>query len=327
MGMATQYWPSALLLNAIKLDIFSLIPREGATAEDLAHRGGFATRHLDLLLNSLAAHEFLEKRDGLFFNAPDAEAYLKRGSPAYLGRALAFAQDLFEPWGRLHVTVREGIPAAPEPRHLGADEEETRHFVRAMHERALALGPALTSEFDLDGAGTLLDLGGGPATLSLQLARKYPSLKAVVLDLPPVAAQAEAILKEQGAGDEVRVVGGSYFDDLGPQVGMDRFDAVLLSGQMHQESLEDAKKILGKARGVLRKGGRLFLVDIMVDEEKCSPRFATLFGINMSLTRRNGGVHSRKQMQDSLESSGYRVRKQGPVQLDFPYYYFLAENT
>lgn len=325
MGTATQYWPSALLLNAVKLDLFSLIPREGATAEDLARKGGFSPRHLDLLLNALAAHEFLDKREGIFYNAPDTEAYLTRGSPAYLGRALAFAQDLYEPWGHLHVTVREGVPAGPERLHLGAGEEETRHFVRAMHERALSLGPALTAAFDLSGAKTLLDLGGGPGTLSLQLTRKYPGLKAVVLDLPPVAAQAESILKEQGAGGAVHALGGSYLEDIEPQVGIGRFDAVLLSGQMHQESRGDAMRILANAKKVLRPGGRLYLVDIMVDEGKSSPRFATLFGINMSLMRNNGGVHSRNEMQECLEASGFRVGKQGAVNLDFPYYYFLAE--
>lgn len=326
MGTATQYWPSALLLNAIKLDVFSLIPEEGATAEELARKGGFAPRHLALLLNALTAHEFLDKRDARFFNAPDTEAYLKRGSPAYLGRALAFAQDLYDPWGRLHLTVREGVPAAPEPRHLGAGQDETRHFVRAMHERALALGPALTAEFDLSGAGTLLDLGGGPGTLSLQLTRKYPGLRgAVVLDLPPVAIQAAALLKEQGAGEEVRTVGGSYLEPLAPQVGAGRFDAVLLSGQMHQERLEDCVRILENASQVLRPGGKLYLVDIMVEEGKSSPRFATLFGINMSLMRTHGGVHSRIEMEESLRGAGFRILKQGAVALDYPYWFFLAE--
>lgn len=325
MGTATQYWPSALLLNAIKLDIFSLIPKEGAESAELARKGGFAPRHLDLLLNALAAHEFLEKREGRFINAPDTEAYLRRESPAYLGRALTFALDLYEPWGMLHATVKDGCPTASEALHLGASGDETRHFVWAMHERALAMGRDLTAEFDLTGAASLLDLGGGPGTLSLQLTRKFPGLKAVVLDLPPIATQATAILQDQGAGETVRAVGGNYLEDLEAQVGAAKFDAVLLSGQMHQESLADASRILMNAAKALRSGGKLFLVDIMVEDGKASPRFATLFGINMSLMRTNGGVHSRMEMQDSLGAAGFRVRKQGEVKSDFPYYYFLAE--
>jgi SAM-dependent methyltransferase len=329
MAMATQYWPSALLLSAIKLDLFSLIPGEGAAAAELAQRGGFSPRHLDLMLNALAAHEFLEKRGDRFFNARDVELHLNRNSPAFLGRALGFALDLYEPWGRLHETVAKGIPAVTQDRHLGGGGEETFRFVRAMHERALAMGAALLSDCDFSGAGAMLDLGGGPGTLSLLLTRKFPGLKATVVDLPEVVRQAAAILAEQEAGEEVRVLGGDYLEDLRPLLGGRRFDAVLLSGQMHQEKPEDCGRILAHAAQVLRPGGKLFLVDIMVDEDKTSPRFSTLFGLNMCLMRGNGGVHSRAEMEACLRQAGFQVKKKGEVPLDFPldfpYFYFLAE--
>jgi hypothetical protein len=323
MGTATQYWPSALLLTAVRLDLFSLVPAEGIAAPALARSSGCSQRHLELLLDALAAHEFLEKRGDLYFNAVDSALYLRRESPAYLGGALAFAQDLYAPWGNLDETVRSGIPASP-ARHLGAGPEETRHFVRAMHERALALGPALLAGFELDGARTLLDLGGGPGTLSLQLCRRQPGLAATVLDLPPVAEQARLLLEAQGAGPEIRVVAGSYLDDLDAVLEGARFDAVLLSGQMHQESPEDCRRILAGARGRLNDRGRLYLVDIMTDGGKTSPRFATLFGINMSLMRPNGGVHSRADMAGALEREGFRVVREGQVPLDYPYAWFLA---
>lgn len=326
MGTATQYWTSALLLGAIKLDLFSLIPREGASLEDIARKGAFATRRLELLLNALAAHEFLEKRDGRWFNSADAEAFLRRGGPGYLGGALGFALDLYAPWGRLEECLREDRPVAGE-RHLRPGAEETVRFVRAMHERALAIGPALVAAFDLSGCSRLLDLGGGPGTLSLILSRRHPGLEAVVLDLPPVADVARQLLQEQGSGAGVSVVGGSYLEDLDPQLGGARFDAVLLSGQMHQESREDCGRILRNARQVLGPRGRLFLVDILSDEEKTSPRFATLFGLNMALMRPNGGVHSRAEMAECLIGAGFRILKSGTVPLDYPYGFFLAERT
>jgi SAM-dependent methyltransferase len=323
MGVATQYWPSAMLLAAVRLDLFSLIPAEGIASPALARKCGCSRRHLELLLNALSAHEFLEKRGELYFNAADSALYLRRESPAYLGGALAFAQDLYAPWGNLDETMRAGSPASP-ARHLGTGPEETARFVRAMHERALAMGPALLAGFDLDGARTLLDLGGGPGTLSLLLCRRQDGLRATVLDLPPVAEQARLLLSEQGAGPEIRVVAGSYLDDLDAALEGARFDAVLLSGQMHQESPEDCLRILAGARDRLNDRGRLYLVDIMTDEGKASPRFATLFGINMSLMRPNGGVHSRADMAGCLARSGFRVIREGQVPLDYPYAWFLA---
>jgi SAM-dependent methyltransferase len=325
MGSAIQYWQSALLLNAVKLDLFSLIPKTGATSETIASQGKFSHRQLALMLHALVAHEFLDKKGDLFFNATDVEAYLNRSSPMFMGQALNYALDLYEPWGKLDLTVREGIPAVSSDRHLGRNAEQTRHFVRAMHQRALAIGPALIAPFDLNGAKSLLDLGGGPGTLSSLLTRKYSGLCATVLDLPAVASEAELILKEQGAGDTVKVVAGSYHESLASVLGDQKFDAVLLSGQMHQESLEDSAKIVAQACKQLRPGGKLYLVDIMVSEEKYSPRFATLFGLNMCMTRPAGGVHSQGEMAQCLRDAGIVVKKHGEIVMDFPYYYFLGE--
>lgn len=326
MGAATQYWMSALLLGAIKLDLFSLIPAEGATLEDIARKGAFSRRRLELLLNALAAHEFLEKRGDRWYNSADAEAFLRRGAPGFLGGALGFALDLYAPWGRLDECLREDRPVAGES-HLRPGTEETGRFVRAMHERALAIGPALVADFDLAGCGSLLDLGGGPGTLSLLLARRYPGLRATVLDLPAVAEEARRQLAGQAGGESIEVVGGTYLEPLGPQLGGARFDAALLSGQMHQESLADCGRILRHARETLSPRGRLFLVDILVDEGKSSPRFATLFGINMALMRPNGGVHSRTEISECLSASGFRILRSGSVPLDYPYGFFLAEKA
>jgi ubiquinone/menaquinone biosynthesis C-methylase UbiE len=326
MGAATQYWSSALLLGAFKLDLFSLIPPEGADLDELAGLGGFSKHRLETLLHALVSHEFLEKREGRFFNARDVELFLRKGAPGYLGGALGFAIDLYEPWGRIDACLRENKPVAGE-RHLHPGSVEMARFVRAMHERALALGPKILGECDFSGMKSLLDLGGGPGTLAHGLTRRFPGLRATVLDLPPVAEEARRILTEQGAGDEIRVVGGSYLEDLDKQLGGERYDAVLLSGQMHQERLEDCRHILAQSRKVLKDGGRLFLVDIMVEEDKTSPRFATLFGMNMALMRPNGCVHSREEMADCLSQAGFKVARSGTVPLDYPYFYFLADKV
>lgn len=323
MNVATQYWQSALLLAAAKLDLFSQIPEEGISAEDLAKKSGSSFRQLELMLNALAAHGFLDMREGGYFCAPDAAQFLDKSKPGYLGGALAYAQDMYGPWGELARCVREGRPVSGE-RHLGNDPGQTRNFVRAMHERALQIGPALTRAFDLTGRSTLLDLGGGPGTLSLQLTRRFPGLRATVVDLAPIAEEARRILAEADPEGAVRVIAGSYLEDLSAELGDERFDAVLLSGQMHQETAANAGRILDLAARRLAPGGLLYLVDIMTDADKSAPAFATLFGINMALTRPDGGVHGRGDMEAAIEACGLQVLDRGTAMAEYPYTWILA---
>ena len=49
-----------------------------------------------------------------------------------------------------------------------------------MHNRALAIGNILTQLIDLRGRRKLLDVGGGPGTLSALFAQQNPELAAAV---------------------------------------------------------------------------------------------------------------------------------------------------
>jgi hypothetical protein len=50
----------------------------------------------------------------------------------------------------------------------------------------------LTNKFDFSSYRTLLDVGGATAELSVQVAKKYPLMKCINFELPPV----EPIAKE-----------------------------------------------------------------------------------------------------------------------------------
>ena len=51
---------------------------------------------------------------------------------------------------------------------------------------------------DFSAARTIVDVGGGFGHLALAVVRRYPAVRAVVLDLPPVIAMA----REEPAGED-----------------------------------------------------------------------------------------------------------------------------
>src|SRR5947207_1941111 len=58
---------------------------------------------------------------------------------------------------------------------------------------------------DLSTHRQLLDLGGGTGAMSIALCRSFPALRAIVLDLPPVAAVARESVRESGLTDRIEV--------------------------------------------------------------------------------------------------------------------------
>ncbi len=87
--MIQQFKEAQLLFAGINLDVFSHLS-EYTPASIVAAQTGCNERNLNLFLNSLAAIQLLEKKTNTYRNTPEAELYLNRESPFYLGEFLTF---------------------------------------------------------------------------------------------------------------------------------------------------------------------------------------------------------------------------------------------
>jgi len=299
MQLATAYWGSQTLFTANRLGIFGH-SHTPASADDLAATLGADARTLGLLLESCTGLGLLVKDGDNFRNSPSAGVFLVPGSPAYLGNAIRYSDNLFTGWAGLEQTVRTGAPSVKEEVYLGEDKEQTRDFVYAMHDRAIGIAAALVDVVDLGGAKTMLDVGGGPGTYSAMFARKYPDLHSTVLDLPGVVAHARDIVTSLGAQDRVSTLAGDYRTTHFPAGN----DVVLISGVLHRETEESCRDLIRRANESLNPGGQLILSDVFATDDAPSRAFAFLFGLNMALTAPDGGVHEQSSLERGMQEAG-----------------------
>lgn len=299
--LTTAFWDSQALLTASRLKVFDQFAEGPRTAEQVAGALGLDARMTGLLLRVLAGLGFLEPRDGGFANSASASAFLVSSSPAYMGGAMRYSDQLYDTWGRLEQALRSGRPALPAESYLGDDPERTRVFVHSMHGRAMGIARALVEVVDLSGRKRMLDVGGGPGTYSILLAQRHPGLRSEVLELPGVAAVAREIVAAAGAGDRVSLRDGDYHtSDFGRG-----HDVVLMSGMFHRESPASCRSLIEKARQCLEPGGLLVVSDVFTDAGGCSPSFATLFGLNMALTAPDGTVHADADVAGWMRDAGF----------------------
>jgi predicted O-methyltransferase YrrM len=301
MELATTYWESRCLLAANGLGVFAALAGGPLTAETLAARLGVAVRPLALLLRACVGLGLLEAAAGGFRNAPASQLLLVPGTDAYLGDALRYAADMWEPWGRLEDAVTSGRPALAAAEYTGADPARTRNFVYGMHRRALGVGRVLVALVDLAGRRRLLDVGGGPGTYAALFTAACPGLRATVIDLPEVVALADEILGELGARDRVTTLPGDYRTTPFPGGN----DVVLVSGVLHRESEATCRALVARARDALVPGGLLVVSDVFTDAGGCTPAFAALFGVNMMLSAPDGGVHADADVAEWMTGAGF----------------------
>ena len=250
--LAMNFQSSRVLLTAVELRVFSLIGDGGLTSADVAGRAGSHPRATDRLLNALCALRLLVKRDGRYWNTPEARRYLDDGSPEFAA-GLAHTASMWHGWSGLTDAVREGRPALRAAINERGDAW-LKPFIAAMHYRAAHQAPEVAVLVGLDGVGRVLDVGGGSGAFAMAFAAKAPGLVAVVFDLPNVLPLTRDYIAGAGLSGRVTTAAGDYLADPLPK----GFDSRVPVGR-HPQQFAGAKRLVARlvrGRPQPRRAGR-----------------------------------------------------------------------
>ena len=297
-GLATGYWASGTLTAAMELGVFAVLSQGPATVEAISRQTGGRAELLPALMDALVSLGLLVQDGPAYAIAPSAEPLLSAKSPTNMLGALAYNADLFRQWASLGDVIKTGQPVRPPP---DASATMTRRFVLGMESKARAFAPALLPLIELNGSRQLLDVGAGPGTVSRMLAERDKKLGVTLLDLPDVLAVAKDVCAASPAVDRLTLHPADYRRDTLPSP----FDAVLYAGALHQETVLDATTLINNCFAALKPGGKIFVVDLMLDPTRTRPTFSALFQLNMLLSRPTARVFSENEVADLLTAAGF----------------------
>src|SRR5689334_10384787 len=113
MQLGLGFWGSKAVLSAVELGLFTLLAESGPR-DELAIRQslGLHPRSSRDFLDALVALGVLTRaRDGKYANTRDANEFLDRRKPSYVGGILEMANArLFKFWGTLTEALKTGEP-------------------------------------------------------------------------------------------------------------------------------------------------------------------------------------------------------------------------
>jgi SAM-dependent methyltransferase len=302
-NVAQLYQYSRVILTALELDLFSAIGTRAWPIAALARRLKVSARGLDILCRNLAGLGLLTKGASTYRNAPLARKDLNRHSPAYRGAYLDLIKNHWNDFDQLTRSVRRGKPVdAGRP----DDPRWRRAFTWAMHHRSRDQAARVARSLGLNGAETLLDLGGGPGTYALAFLAANASLRATVGDRPAALKVAREIAADSHARGRLSFVPMDFMQ--GPLSG--RYDVVWLSNVIHIYSPAENLALFRKIAKVLNPGGRLLIHDAFhVDAKGLYPIDTAAFAVIMLLFTETGNTYPAREVMGWLRKAGYaRVR-------------------
>jgi hypothetical protein len=172
LEVSRQFVEARVVLTGAELDVFTLLAREGLTAEQVTGRLRGDRRGVTALLDALTAMELLQKDEGVYqCVSPVAEA-LSADSPTSVLPMLRHSAHMWQRWSLLTDIVRGG-ESSPGPAASGADEG-LEAFIGAMHAIGAARTPEIVAAVAPGEAQALLDVGGASGTYTEAFLRACP---------------------------------------------------------------------------------------------------------------------------------------------------------
>jgi cyclopropane fatty-acyl-phospholipid synthase-like methyltransferase len=306
------------VMAAVSLGVIECLASAPADAERIARDCGLAVRGARALLEALAALGLLEETAGSFALTPAARRVLLCTGDH--SRRSTVLHDLWHwgLWAGLEGSLRSGAPVSDRKHDPFFSDGAVLaaffpNFARAMDETGRAASARLARELRLTGCERVLDLGGGAGCFSAALARTYPTVEIELLDLPPVAREAERALGLFGPEGRVKVRAADFRADPLDPTGAG-YDVVLLSRVLMGLDDRAAVALLQRAAATLRPEGRIAVHEFR-RAQGAADRVGALLDLDMLLLT-GGAVRRPDELAALLERGGLtRVayRRFGPI--------------
>lgn len=310
-------WLSQFRLPIINVNnevgTFKALSEAALTTGDLAAQLQVDARALTMHLAALCSMGLVEKRLGKWRATHLSRTWLHPNGSGFWGhftRQIDFNETLR---ARLLESLRTGkrpgdvgegagdITSRPAEWERGTMTQEAAEGIAIFmhaHSQGPALGAAAQSVFGE--LKSLMDVGCGSGVYGIEIARANSGLKVVLMDLKEMATEAQKFIDRAGMGKQVSTAGVNMFTEAWPR----GHDGHFFSNVFHDWSDETCRLLAKRSFEALPGGGRIFLNEILMDDELTGPFHAAAFSLLM-LVGTLGKQYTLAEFRDILSSAGF----------------------
>lgn len=295
-------------MAAAKLGVFAALASGAATPAEVAIRVPAPVDALSRLLAALASLEYLSCDGERFALNEFSKTFIRDGAGGML--RLAWKEHLFyTAWSRLAWAISSDSALFPPfSDRLAEDFTSVEKFLLALNDLAQMAAAGVIATGAFDGASSILDLGGGGGGYTGELVRALPGARLSLADLPDILPIAKRHLERNRLSERVEFLPANFLAD---GCGLDgrSFDCVFLSHVLHDFDAPTAETIVARAARLVRSGGKLIILDVLIPERGQSNPVEALFDLMMLVEVPHGRTHRLPQVSGWIESAGLRQPK------------------
>jgi len=318
MHMLFGFAASRSIGVAAELRIADLLSDGAKTAEELAQETKVHARSLYRLLRACASvGVFSEDKEKRFSLTPLAEPLLSDAPGTLRAFAVMITTDWqYQTWAELPYSVKTGKTAFDKVHGMSAfdyfwtNEKAGKEFNDAMTSSSAFTSEAVLNSYDFSTAFKLVDVGGGHGLLLASILKKYPHVKGVLFDIPPIVEEAKKLIDSHNVADRCERVGGDFFQSV--TAGGDVY---IMKFILHDWGDEQCISILKNCRNAMITNGKILAVEMVLPEGN-EPSIGKFLDLQM-LVNLPGCERTEAEYRILFDKAGFQISKIVPTMSPF----------
>lgn len=316
----TSMYHLSIITVADELGLFVQLTNKNLNITQLAKALQLSRRSIEVLVNPLVCFGLLHQNNNTFDLTPTAKTYILPESPFYWG-AIFEAQRNREEHKKILDAINsgsdqllfEGKTITDMWKQGSITPKAASNFTKKMHATIFAPSIGAIKSGAFKSTKKLLDVGGGSGCFSIAFMQEYPRSEAMVFELPAVCNETKKYIEQYNLLDKISIHPGSFFNEENWPTG---FDGVLLSQIVHDWPLDQCKEILKNAYNSMPTGGKIYIHEMLLDEDRISPLTTACFDLLMFINHKSQQF-TKNELFELLKIIGF---KDPCIEKTFGYY-------
>jgi O-methyltransferase domain/Dimerisation domain len=313
--IATGYTMTQALVAGCQLGVFDALSQRTATLEELASKTGVPALGCRRLLSALEEIGLVERENG-GFRSSELGNYCSSKAPVNLAPLTGLASPFSYLWEFLQNAIRENSPqwipatgasSADTFAAIYSDPAGLRRFCALMNAQSVIQGQEVAACFDFKPFRCVMDVAGGVGGISTQIGRRFPHIKGIITDLPPVCEVATEYIAAAGLTGRFTTVRADLLEGPYPRSA----DVITLGWILHDWSDDTCRTILRNCHQALPPEGALLIIEKVLNDDYSAPsRWAWAVDLMMQVCCEPGARERNEAEYGALlEESGFRLEK------------------
>jgi hypothetical protein len=299
-----------------KLNIADALAAQGPmNCSALAAKSGVHEESLYRLMRALASIGiFREDQNGNFSMTPLAECLRDDSPDSVKAMALGVGNVWFKAYSELMHPLQTGksgfeyAVGKPVFEYLTENPDEGKIFDRMMTDIHGGETEPMIKSYDFSAFKTIVDVGGGNGEVITSILKSNKDVKGILFDLPEVIERARQNITSTGLNGRCQLDTGNFFQSVSAGG-----DAYIMRHIIHDWSDRDAITILSNCRKAMNPGGKVLVVEAVIQEGN-EPSPFKLLDITMLMV--GGKERTKNQFDNIFSKAGLKLNRIVPFQND-----------